>query len=221
MHAKRDRRVFLELAERHARTAVVLSDDHSDSLASLGFIFFLQHRWAEAEVQFDKAMQMDRHSPLIHEWMAQFLAARREFEQAVEAACLCTELDPASAVAIENLGWVYLLAGRYEEAHGSLVRSVELDPQLPFGHILLGLTFCHMNRFDDALEECGKAIELSPGNPFFKCIVGFVRATSGDTKGCRRITSELKTWPSPEINAAQAIALCYAGLNDKKIRFSA
>ncbi len=216
MYSRSNQREMLSLATSHAQHALSIVDDLAEAVTSLAFVSFLERRWGDAESQFEEAMRLNRCSPLTHQWYSDFLAAQGKFTDAVRVACRCTELDPASAVASENLGWVYYLAEQHDNAHTSLVRSLELDPYLPLGHCLLGLVYFGLGHASDAVEECERAVELSPQNSFFHGATGFVHGALGNERTCLRIASRLEDGESPEVMAADAIALCYAGIQDRE-----
>ncbi len=214
MHTISSQADMVGLAKKHSERALSLDSDLPEATTSLAFAHFLDLRWRDAGQLFEKAIRLDPNNSLTVQWYADFLTAYGRLSDGIAAARRSAELNPASAVPNENLGFVLYLAGCYEEAVAPLVQSLELDPYLPLAHGVLGLVYLELDHCDDAIFECERAIEVSGENPFYRGLLGYVHGVLGDEESCRTIAKGLVESEQAELKAADAAAICYAGLHD-------
>jgi arylsulfatase A-like enzyme/Flp pilus assembly protein TadD len=71
-------------------------------------------------------------------------------------------IDPANAVAHENIGAAQIGARSYAAAEASLRRAVELDPQRAGAHTALGVVLAQTGRKEAAIEAWKRAIAIDP-----------------------------------------------------------
>ena len=69
-------------------------------------------------------------------------------------------LDPLSRMIGTELGWIYYLMRRNDEAEAQTRRTLALDPNYPHGSLILGLVFIAHGRHTEAIRRSGEAIEL-------------------------------------------------------------
>jgi arylsulfatase A-like enzyme/Flp pilus assembly protein TadD len=74
------------------------------------------------------------------------------------------EIDPANALAYENLGAAQLQSRDFKGAEASLRRAIELDPNLAGAHTALGVVLASTNRTADAIEAWRRALALDPND---------------------------------------------------------
>src|SRR2546423_613337 len=103
-------------------------------------------------------------------WQRHLEAAKRaqaaqDFTRAVEEYKKALSLDPAGAAEIyQNLGLVYHLQSRYQDAIPSFEKALNLQPNLWASHLFLGIGLYKTNQFSRALPPLRKALELDPQN---------------------------------------------------------
>jgi tetratricopeptide (TPR) repeat protein len=75
-------------------------------------------------------------------------------------------LDPASATAHANLGYLLAVRGHHREAIDQAEEAIALDPQrsAPWAH--LGMSCVATGRVDDGLSALARAVRLDPENHF-------------------------------------------------------
>jgi len=79
------------------------------------------------------------------------------------ASFICvTELDPEDAIAFNNLGYFYALAGDAENSLANFATAEALDPTYPLTYVNRGDVYLKLNRYEDALADFEKAFELNP-----------------------------------------------------------
>jgi tetratricopeptide (TPR) repeat protein len=97
----------------------------------------------------------------------------------------CMELNPGYALAQAKYATSYLSPlGRFEEAHGWLLRALELDPLSPNMHSDLALNFAHRGLHGEFEAEAAKVIEMNPDVPLkVRWYQMMSRGTHGDLAG--------------------------------------
>ena len=73
-------------------------------------------------------------------------------------------LNPADAVALENLGAMQLQMRDYASAERSLRRAIALDPRRPGAHTALGVLLASTGRKQEAIAMWTRALELDPND---------------------------------------------------------
>ena len=63
---------------------------------------------------------------------------------------------------LNQLGFAYLVAGRYEEALGPLKKALTLNPNLMFSHLNLAVCYAELGRLEEARAEVAEVLRLNP-----------------------------------------------------------
>jgi tetratricopeptide (TPR) repeat protein len=92
---------------------------------------------------------------------------------------------------------------------------MEMDPSFAMAHYQLGQALVQVHDYDGAVLELQQAIELSRGNPLCTSQLGYVYAVSGRRNEALKMVDDLKNKSDHKLSYAAAIALIYAGLNEK------
>jgi tetratricopeptide (TPR) repeat protein len=100
--------------------------------------------------------------------------AEREYKKALE-------LDPNSAVALNNLAYMWAEKGtRLDEALEMIRKAVELEPDSGVYIDSLGWVYYQQGRYEDALRELERAAQLAPPNAEIYDHVGDTQLKLGD-----------------------------------------
>jgi Tfp pilus assembly protein PilF len=147
--------------------------------------------WSGAEASFRRAIAVDPNYATAHHWYADFLAGRGRLEQSAREMERAHSLDPLSRIIGTELGWVYYLLRRNDDAEAQIRRTLALDPNYPHCSLILGLIFIAEGRYPDAIQALRRAIELGGDYDlqYAALITAYVRA--GDRAGARRLMGEL------------------------------
>ena len=78
------------------------------------------------------------------------------------AAQKAVELAPNDPLALDTLGWTYLVTGRLTLAQQSLARALELSPNFHGARLHLAMTYLTQNDFDSAYKELTRVREADP-----------------------------------------------------------
>jgi tetratricopeptide (TPR) repeat protein len=106
-----------------------------------------------AERDFKKAIELDPHDAVAHQWYGEFLGDLRRFDQSIAELKKAKELDPLSPMVGCDLADGYLHAGRVAEAEAELHRIIDLYPDFVPAHGYLGSVLIKDGKFDEAMME--------------------------------------------------------------------
>ena len=114
-------------AERELRRALAL--DPGSATAHQWYAEYLSvvGRDAEARREAERAVALDPLSPIVRVDQALTLARGRHFDEAIAVLRQVVETDPDFSAARNQLGWVYLGAGRLQEAKAELEAAVRMS----------------------------------------------------------------------------------------------
>lgn len=93
---------------------------------------------------------------------AQAALAARNADQAATALEALAHLTPNDPQVQANLGSVYYMQSRYEQAVESFERALKLNPQIPDVRPLLGICYAELDRPKDAIPLLAPAFENPP-----------------------------------------------------------
>jgi serine/threonine-protein kinase len=110
----------------------------------------------------------------IYEWGYgwDWKVSQRELERAVQ-------LDPASAMAYDQLAFTYAALGKFDEAIRAGIRATELDPVTPMYWADAGVQYFASGRYGEALPYVEHALEMDPNGPPYHWILGAIYVEMG------------------------------------------
>ncbi len=124
-------------------------------------------KFYEKTNQLAKAEQMYKKLTLLypdansHHALGYFYYQNERLKEAEQAFLKTLSLDSMHLYGNPNLGVVYAMAGKYEEAERQLEKCLELHPKIKiFIHINYAVLYAKQNKLDDAFEQLEKAFEL-------------------------------------------------------------
>jgi serine/threonine-protein kinase len=205
------------------RKALLGQRGNAEAIFALAFALERSGAMAEAE----KTYLEGTH--LRSTWWASFnrLAAfyaleKRDYARAEEAYRKAIVLNPNVARPHSNLGAIYLILNRFDEAQKEFRRSLEIQPTAP-AWSNLGTSLFLLGRYPEAVEAFEKAVALTPKNFLWSTYLGdalaFVRGRDADAR--RAYSSALALGEEQlRVNPADArtramIARCLARLGQK------
>jgi TolB-like protein/DNA-binding winged helix-turn-helix (wHTH) protein/Tfp pilus assembly protein PilF len=186
------------LAEAHASLAVIRADYDWD--------------WEGAEIEFQRALELDPKHANTHRWHAVFLAKLGRFKEAFSEIEIAKELDPLSLPIATSAGSILRFARRYDEAIEELRRAIDLEPSFKFTHVELAEVYGLKGMFQEAASEWLRVNVLS-GNPAPTLRYAAVRDAAGYQRSMQLYLERLRRERSRrEYVSPMGMAVVYARL---------
>ena len=135
--------------------------------ASAGTAFVRLGEQDAALQVFERAIALDPELGDVHLNIALILAAKEEFDRALEhmAKALSLETDLRKRARLHFLtGKIHVEQGRIETASGQFRQSIELDSAQGEAYLALGMTLKRLLREDQAFPMFRRAVELAPAD---------------------------------------------------------
>jgi tetratricopeptide (TPR) repeat protein len=206
-------------AKQAALKALEIDDTLAEAHASLALVLTeYDWNWAEAEREFERAMELNPGYATARQWHAFNLAAQGRLDEALGETRKALELDPLSLIISNSVARVLYFLRRFDEAADQVRKTVEMDPAFPNAHYRLGMVYAAKGDLRGAVGEYEKlqgaaAVSLAPA------LLGNALGRSGDAAGARRMLERLATLSKKKYVPAAHVALVYMGLGDKDQAF--
>jgi TolB-like protein/Flp pilus assembly protein TadD len=211
---------ILPKARAAADRALQLDGALAEAHTSSAMVYQSQWRWAEADQEYKRAINLNPNYPTAHHWYSAYHISKREFDDALREIKRAQDLDPLSPVISNQVAWVYLLKNDLDSAIEQCQRIIELDPNNPGAHKLLGSAYLKQRRYEEVIAELQKAVELSGRASIDLSQLGYGYAVAGRRAEAVRILKELEEKYARREALAQQVAQMYAGLGDKEQAFA-
>ena len=179
-------------AESAARRAMALDSTLVQPYATLGYVeLYHNWNWSRAEEWFTRAIDVGPRYSTAHQWYANFLTARAQFDEAERAMRRAQEIDPLSLIASAAHGWVLYLAGEYERAAEQCRLTLELDPDYAVALLWRAWALQELGRTPEAVALLDRAVGLTHRSALFVASLARAQAVAGDTAAARALLREL------------------------------
>jgi TolB-like protein/Tfp pilus assembly protein PilF len=122
-------------------------------------------KFAEAETEWKKALELNPNYATAHQWYSEYLANMGRSAEALSEMRRAHELDPLSLIINGLLGLTVLQTGDQNGALAQLKRTLEMDPNFPRTHFFLSTVYHSMGRFEEAADEFAKGVTLNGAPP--------------------------------------------------------
>ena len=206
---------YLPRAKAAAEKAVELDDSLAEAHASLGLVYHSYFRSAESAREFDRSIQLDPNYATAHHWYGRLtLVMQGKLDHALVEVKRAYELDPVSPIIHTDVGAVYLMARRYDEAIEQLRGTVQMDPEFYWAHRFLGMALDLKGDTTGALAEFTKAFQLND-DPAGLGFIGHAQARMGHEKEARARLDQMNDAAKRRYVAPYAFALIHLALGDK------
>jgi len=205
----------MEHASAAARTALELDPDLGESHVALALVrLFGEWSWAEAEAEFQRALELNPGNSFAYEVYAHELGLLGRFDEALERNARARELDPLAVMYLRQLGILQEWLGELEAARHSFEMALELDPDFAQAHQGLGRSLCQSGRIAEALVAFQRARALGPLDPMIAADMGHCFAVSERPEEARQLLAELNARPGRQHLSPVSLALIHLGLGE-------
>jgi serine/threonine-protein kinase len=185
-------RRYRPLAEAAAIRALQIDSYSAEAHAALGYVYHYDWKWADAERELKRAIELNPSFALAHVWYANLLMSLRRMDDALTQVFAARELDPFSLVINTNTGWVLTRAGRPADAVTVFTRTLELDSTYLQARLRLVDALFYLGRLDEAREQAERTVVFSGRSAMALKTLAMVEARAGRTGAVLDILSELQ-----------------------------
>jgi serine/threonine protein kinase/tetratricopeptide (TPR) repeat protein len=202
-------------AKEASEKALKLDPSLPQAHTELGEVhFFYEYKWADAEREFRRAIELNPDYALAHADLGWLLAFTGRTDEGIAESKRGQELDPLSLDTNTYLGMSLYYTRHYDAAILQLQKTLELEPNFWFARAYLGRSNEKLGRLPEAIAELQKAEQLSGGLADARSGLGVAYAAKGDKSKARDILEELKVQTKLYVPPYSMAAL-YANLGDK------
>jgi tetratricopeptide (TPR) repeat protein len=118
----------------------------------LGRVYFQKKDYANAELNFRKAVEINHKRWLSYNYLGNIYDFRKNYEQAIVEYTSAISVNSDQGYLYNNLGVSCLLAGRYQAAVDAFTRAMEKNFRESRVNNNMALALANLGRYDEALE---------------------------------------------------------------------
>jgi len=206
---------YLPRAKVAAEKALALDDSLAEAHASVGYVLYSDFRPVESAKEFERAIELNPNYATAHHWYGRLtLVVLGQLDHAMAEVTRAYELDPVSSIIHADLGGVYVMARRYDEAIQQLRGTVEMDPEFYWAHRWLGMALELKGDTGGAIAEYERALELND-DPVGLAFIAHAEASRGHQNETRALLAQLTEAAKKRYVQHYAFALIHVALGEK------
>jgi eukaryotic-like serine/threonine-protein kinase len=205
----------LPQARSYAERALAIDGQLAEAHATLGMIDDNSWRWEESDKEFKKALELNPNYPTTYHWYSILLKNEGRIDEAAAMIKRGRELDPLSSVIGVNVGRMYQIQNKHEDAIETFLKVIELDPNFPSALQYLALSYLKVGRHAEAIAASEKAVQASNRSSITLGDLGFVQGVLGKRSEAINLIKELEEKYNRKEAIGQYLAAVYFGLGDK------
>ena len=150
-------------ARAAAAKAIAIDDTLAQPYATLGQINANEWKWADADREFQRAVERDPGYATGRQWRAEYLAFSGRGDEALAEIRQAHTLDPLSPIINTQLGWILTIARQPDAAIEQLRRTIEMAPRFVQAYTNLGIAYDVNGDHQAALAAFRQAVEVGGG----------------------------------------------------------
>lgn len=137
--------------EKHSKKALSLDDKIAEAHTALALLeLYNNWNWKNAELEFQKALDIDPASVITLLQFGNFFANMGQGLKAIDYLEQAIRIDPLNSALHQCLGWCYFTERRFEKAVRRLRKTLELDSENMGAHIVLVFTLMESGDLESA-----------------------------------------------------------------------
>jgi tetratricopeptide (TPR) repeat protein len=222
-------------ARRAANRALSIDGYLAEAHVSMGCVHFdFDWDWEAAEREMLRGIDLNPSYAQAYCWYSLLLVSLQRSQEAVHAAQVAQDLDPASPVVGAILGSALFHATQHAAAIQQFLHVLNLQPDQPLVHCRLGLAYEQTGNYGHAIEHLELAERACQGDLNIQSMLAFVYARSGNRSAAAALLDNVrqreKREPVPAMDAAAAFAALgdhesaldylYAGFEERNARMT-
>jgi eukaryotic-like serine/threonine-protein kinase len=202
-------------AVAEAIKALQIDPYSAEAHATLGYVWHFEWRWADAEKEFRRAIELNPSYSLVRIWYANMLMSELRMKEALEQVTAARELDPFSLIVNTNVAWILDNAGRHEDAIAQLRKTLAIDSTYVQARWRLAGSLESAGRFTEALDEANRLVTLTDSSVPALALVAMIDAPAGRRDEARALLDHLLARSRRQYVPPALIALMFNALGDR------
>ena len=201
-------------ARTSAERALSLDPDLGEAMTALACISAVfDWQWADAEEEFNRALELSPSYPTARQWYAMnLLVPQGRFDDGLLQLEQAAELDPGSNAIAVSRGILAFYSRAYGDAVEEFARSLESAPDFALTHFFLGQSRIFMGQPEEGLEALATAVDSSEASSETLAAHGHALALCGRTTEAEGVLGRLEAragrrYVSPALLAQVQIGL--------------
>ncbi len=206
-------------ANANAERAIAIDEKLAEGHTSLGGVNLKSWKWAEAEQEFKRAIELNPNYATAYHWYCVLLRSLGRFDEAAQMIGKAKELDPLSVAINNNVVQIYMIRKDYPKMAEATLKLIELFPDYNLGYQVLGDSYLKLGRETEAIANLQKSTEMSNRSVMTLSFLGHGYAVTGKRNEAYAIIKELEESYARKESSGRNIAMVYAGLGEKDKAF--
>jgi TolB-like protein/Tfp pilus assembly protein PilF len=203
-------------AKAAALRALELDESLAEAHTALGeYLVHYEFDRVGADREFRRAIELNPKYPTARQWLGNYLASVKRYDESLVELKRAEELDPLSPIIALNVADTLVSARRYDEALALYKRLLTLNPDFALGHFSVGWVNGLKGMYPEAIAETRRAIELDPDS-WSKGYLALWLARSGGTDEAKKLLDEIKRESTQRYVQSFVFALAHMGLGEKE-----
>ena len=167
--------------ERMWNKAIAAAPANSYAYTNLGATLYLNHRNAEAQAEFLKAIKIDANYAAPESNLAMTYEDAGEIDRAIQHYRRALQIDPNYPQALSNLGVALASQGHWAEATAYYARAVKLNPFYADAEGNWAIAAQELGQFAEADAHFQRSLQIEPNQPELWYRRGFAMRQSKHT----------------------------------------
>jgi DNA-binding winged helix-turn-helix (wHTH) protein/TolB-like protein/Tfp pilus assembly protein PilF len=203
-------------AKDAAQKAVALDDKLAEGHSALAAVIWMHDwKWAEAEKEFQRALELDPNSAIVHFQYGDFLGRMGRSEEAAAQKDRAAELEPYEPFFAARVGSSQSSADP-EKALKQILKAIDLDRNYWFSHVMAASVYSQRKEYDKAIGEAQLSKKLSPNQTWSDVNLSSIFVNAGRPEEARVILDQLLLRSKSRFVPPYHIAMVYNNLGDKE-----
>jgi TolB-like protein/DNA-binding winged helix-turn-helix (wHTH) protein/Tfp pilus assembly protein PilF len=208
-----------KLAIAAASRALEIDPELAQAHAAVAYSNLYNWNWDRAEKGFERAVALNPNYAPGHLWFSHYLAARGQFDRALQEVRLASDLDPLSPIIQTQIGWILVYAHRIPEGVAQYRKVLEQNSEYQWAQWQLGIGLMFLHDDDAAIQIFQKAIRDGDRNPSILGTLGMAYGLAGRRNEAQDILNELLALSRTRYISPHSILHVYIGLGDRDKAF--
>ncbi|MEP6848423.1 MAG: hypothetical protein ABI999_06175 [Acidobacteriota bacterium] len=203
---------FVNKGMPYAVRALELDNQLAETHSSLAFVNEGSWKWAEAESDYRRALELNpNYSSALMRFARFNIHVLNRDEEGLALIKRAVEIEPSSAVINDNLSRTYLSQGKADLALEQAKKTVALDPNFSFGWIDLAYSQLANGQTAGAWTSAQNVVEITKRSNRSLICLGFVAAASGHRDEIDEVLQELEQRTPTVRLTRRGLGLCRSG----------